>query len=278
MYNTRMPRRITLREAVNRLADEGRDTFKVADLRDLLGLTPEQARHLAFRLARANLARRIRRGRYVLLPPAEWGERDTLGVNWYVAAAAMVEPDPYFLAYYTATTLHQMTQHPLRTVFVAVTKQRATVHVGPVQFRFVTLGERKFFGFAPFKVERGKAVEAADLERTFLDCVDRPNLCGGLDEVFRGFERRHRDLDRDRLVRYVLELRRPAVAKRLGFLLEALGHPDARLQWELERVAGRIRHYLPLDPMRPIEGATHNRRWELLVNTDVDRLLQTART
>lgn len=267
-----------LRGAINRLADEGLDTFTIRDLRDVLDLKPDQARHLAFRLAKANLARRIRRGRYALLPPAEWDQTDTVGVNWYVAAAAIVQPEPYFLTYYTGMALHQMTEHPLRTVFVAVRKQRPEVRLGPVQFRYVTLEERKFFGFEPFQVERAKFVNVADLERTFLDCIERPELCGGLDEVFRGFARRHGDLDRDRILRYVAELGRPVVAKRLGFLLEALGHPDARLLWQMERMARRIRHYLPLDRMRTVDGAERNRRWELLVNTDIEQLLQKTRT
>lgn len=265
-------------EAVNRLADEGRDAFTPADLAQLLNLTPQQARHLAFRLARGNLARRLTNGRYTLLQPADWDDANTLGVDLYQAAAGLVKPDQYFLAYYTAMEFHQMIQHPLRTVFVAVTKQRPRVRVGKVEFRFITLIQRKFFGFQQAQIRQGNPVNIADLERTFIDGVDRPELCGGLEEVFRGYKRRQRDLDRERLLRYVVELGHPTVTKRLGFLLEAAGHPDPRLLWELERIAGRIRHYVPLDPRRTVARAERNRRWEILVNTDIDQLLETART
>jgi predicted transcriptional regulator of viral defense system len=273
-----MARRTTLRQAVNRLADAGQEFFTVGDLRAVLGLTPPQARHLAFRLAKANLARRIKRGTYALLPPADWDDTEALGINWYLAAAAAAEPAPYFLAYYTAMEINQMIQHPLRTVFIAVLKQRPEKELGAVRFRFVTLEQRRFFGFEERQVERGKAVKVADLERAFLDCVDRPELCGGLHEVFRGFARRHDELNRDRLLRYLIQLNRPALAKRVGFLLEAVGHPDPILLWELERIAGRIRHYLPLDPMMNTERAERNRRWELLINTDLDQMMRTTLT
>jgi predicted transcriptional regulator of viral defense system len=124
----------------------------------------------------------------------------------------------------------------------------------------------------------GNPVEVADLERTFLDCVDRMELCGGLEEVVRGFDRRHRDLDRERLLRYTLQLDGPVAAKRLGLLLELVGHGDARLLRELERTTPRLGYYAPLDPGAERQATERNRRWELDVNAGVDKLLQALRT
>ncbi len=263
--------------ALQLLADAGLDLFTVEDLRTTLGLTPAEAKGLAHRLARAGVALRLRRGLYALLKPADWGRKDFLG-NWYLAAAHLAAPHPYFLAYYTAMEIHRMLQHPLRTVFVATTRQRPTVHVEPVRFRFVTLDERRFFGFEDVELEPGHPVRVADLERTFLDCVDRPDLCGGIEEVFRGFDRRNQDLDADRLVRYVARLDRPTTTKRLGLLLELVGLGDAELLLDLERLAGRLKRYLPLVKGRPTEDAERNKRWELLVNTDVQKLFRARRS
>lgn len=270
-------RDVTVRGAVQRLAEAGRDFFTVDDLAKELGLDRPRATHLAFRMARAGLARRLQRGRYALLEPADWGQ-ETFVTDWYMAAAHMVAPDPYYLAYYTAMELHQMLQHPLRTVFVAVTRRLTDVYVRPVRFRFVALKPERFFGFEPREVARGQNVNLADLDRTFLDCVDKPDLCGGIEDVFRGFTRRHRDVDADRLLKYVRRLDRPVIAKRLGFLLEAAGYGDPEMLWDLERLARPTHHYDPLVKGRPAEGGIKNRRWELLVNTDLDKLLRSART
>lgn len=268
----------TIREAVTRLADRGMEFFRVGDLVEVLDVTPDRAKGLAHRLAKSNFARRLERDLYALLDPADWDKGGWLGRNRYVAAAALVRPDPYFLAYYTAMDLHRMIHHPLRTVFVAVTKQRPEKRIGPVRFRFVTLNPRKFFGHEERQIEGGPPVKVADLERAFVDCVDRPELCGGIEEVFRGFARRHDDLNHERLIRYVLELGKPTLTKRLGFLLETIGHGEAGLLWELERVGGRTKHFFPLDKTRPVGSATRNRRWELIINTDIDRLFQANRT
>ncbi len=273
-----MAERITLRDAVGALAEKGREFFTIDDLAGLLGVPPQRARVLAARLAKANLVRRVKRGLYALLPPTDWRDRTGYAVNWYATAAELVRGDPYFLAYYTAMEIHQMTQHPLRTVVVATTGRRRGTQVGPVRFRFVTLAEKRLFGFEHRRIEGGWNVAVADLERTFIDCVDRPDLCGGLEEVFHGFDRRHGDLNRDRLIRYLLQFGEPAAVKRVGFLLEAVGHADPPLLWELERLARRQDRYLPLTKNRPHQGGQKNRRWGLVVGEDLLALVRQGRT
>jgi predicted transcriptional regulator of viral defense system len=269
---------VTTKEAVARLAEEGMQFFTVHDLAGLLGINAARAQHLAFRMARTNLARRLRRGTYALVPLDAWRHPEGLPVNWYLAAAALADPAPYYLGYYTAMEIHRMIQHPLRTVFVVSTRGRRAVEAGGVRFRFVTLGDHRFFGFEDVTVEPGRQVNVADLERTFIDCVDRLDLCGGLEEVFRGFGRRHDDLNPDRLIRYLARLKEPTLTKRLGFLLEAAGHGDARLMWELEDIAGRMKRYVPLDKTRSESEGIRNKRWELLLNVDPDDLLAAKET
>jgi predicted transcriptional regulator of viral defense system len=272
-----MNEQLPLGTAAGRLAAAGVDFFSPADLEVHLGITRRKAYDLAQRMERANLARRLKKGLYALLPPADWVDPKGFAINRYWTAANLMRGRPYFIAYYTAMDLHEMTQHPIRTVFVAATRQQKDLTVGPVRFRFVTLTEARFFGTETRKLE-GNPVETADLERTFLDCVDRMELCGGLEEVIRGFDRRHRDLDREKLLRYALQFDGPVAAKRLGLLLELVGHGDARLFRELERTTPRLGHYVPLEAGGERQPTERNRRWELDVNADVEKLLQTLRT
>jgi predicted transcriptional regulator of viral defense system len=272
-----MEKPLTVRTAAGRLAAAGVDFFAPADLEKLLGITRRKAYDLAQRMARANLARRLKKGFYALLPPTDWIDPNAFAVNRYWTAANLMRGRPYFLAYYTAMDLHQMTQHPIRTVFVAVTRQQKDLTVGAVRFRFARLSEARFFGTEIRRLE-GNPVEVADLERTFLDCVDRMELCGGLEEVVRGFDRRHRDLDREKLLRYTLQFDGPVAAKRLGFVLELVGHADVRLLRELERTIPKLGYYAPLEAGTDRQATERTRRWELDVNADVDKLLHALRT
>lgn len=269
--------RTTTHDTIAKLADAGLDFFAVEDLETLLGLRPEQARKIAQRLQKQNLARRLKQNLYALVGPADWANRDVLPTNWYRTAAALAGTADYCLAYYTAMELHRMTQQPLRTVFIALTRQKPEIVAANVIFRFVRIKKERFFGFEEAEVEQGHHVKVADLERTFLDCVDRPELCGGLEEVTRAFARRHGDINEDRLFRYVVKLDQPFVAKRLGFLLELAGHGDIELMREMETFAARVKKYIPLDKRGPQEGP-RDRRWKLIINADVNRLLKTLRT
>lgn len=261
------------------LADEGLETVTAHGVVRQFGVRLGLAHAVLARMAAANQLYRVKRGLYIPLPPSYWGRRGAPVItDWYKVAKHLAAPDAYFLAYFTAMDLHQMTQHPLATVFVATVVQKKTVELDTAQFRFITLTERKFaFGHEPQRIGGGEAIEAADLERTFLDCADRPDLCGGAEAIVQGFARRHDDLQRDRLLRYVLELGQPVTTKRLGYLLEIVGHGDPRLIRELERLAGRIGNYAPLIPGGG-EDVERNKRWELDINVDPDRLMRAIAT
>ena len=273
----RPPLRIT--DVLAWVADEDLDAFTLDDLVERFEAPRKTAHELGARLVRGNYAYRLKNGIYVPLPANHWKRPGTpVLANWHLVAKHVAAPDPYFLAYYTAMDLHRMIQHPIRTVFIATTGQKADVDADPVAFRFVRIDVARFaFGHEPMHVAPGKAAEVADLERTFLDAVDRLDLCGGIEEVARGFARRHHDLDRERLLRYVVEFDAPVVTKRLGFLLEIVGHGDARLLRELERLAPRLKRYTLLVPGG---GAVveRSKRWELAVNADPERLMDAVTT
>ncbi len=271
-----MERRKNPREAIGLLARAGLEIFTLADLQAALGLGRPQATQLAYRLARQNLVRRIRRGLYAILQPADWNDGPALGLDRYRAAANAVRGEPYFFAYYTAMDFHRMVQHPLRTLFVAVRRPHRKITLDTGQVRFVTLAAGKFFGHEDRRTAQGHVVKVAQLERTFLDCADRTQLCGGIEEVFRGFARRVDDLNGETLLRFVRDLDKPVATKRLGLLLELAGG-DPELLLEVEGAAGRLKRYVPLDVGAPADG-DRNRRWELIVNTDVGRLFAAART
>jgi predicted transcriptional regulator of viral defense system len=273
-----MKEQVRAQEVLAMLGEQGLDFFTTDDLVRRLGIPRQAAHDVTRRLVAANQARRLKRGLYAVLEPAYWHRPDAGFVaNWFLAAARLAEPADYFLAYYTAMEIHQMLQHPLTTVIAATTEQRPTVAVGPVTFRFVKITKRKFFGTEKRQIQRGKTVNMSDLEKTFLDAADRPDLCGGIEEVFRGFGRRADALDSDRILRYTMRLSSPSTTKRLGFLLEATGYGESAVLLELREMAGQLHHYVPLDPKRPRDGK-RDTRWEILVNIPLDKLLRAGRT
>jgi predicted transcriptional regulator of viral defense system len=276
-WGTMNPMPTQIQEAAGAIAGAGKEFFTPDDLATLLNIPKQRAYELAARMAKANLARRVKRGLYALLPATDWSSTSRYSVNWFETAAQIMSSRPYFLAYYSAMQIHQMIQHPLRTVFVASTSRQRSVKVGPVRFRFITLIRRRFFGYGPYPIREGWRIETAHLERTFIDCVDRPDLCGGIEEVFGGFRRRHKELEPDRLLTYVLKFNQPAVARRLGFLLESVGYPNVSVLWDLQELVSRHGEYVPLVPGQE-QGGERNRRWRLVLPSDIRKLIESPIT
>ena len=95
------------------------------------------------------------------------------------------------------------------------------------------------FGFATVEAG-GVAVRVTDLERTLIDGLRHPKLCGGLSEVFRAWVRA---LDRPGppspgvLVEHAERLDQSIVYQRLGYVMETLGLSHPRLdRWKGEEV------------------------------------------
>lgn len=267
-------RRWSRTEVISALADRRLEFFSVSDLQEALGLTSGQAKKILERLVDDRQARRIQRGLYALADPADWHREDeSYTNNWYVTAGRLISPKPYYLAYYTAMEIHAMLSHPLLTVFAATTVQKKQVVMAPVRFRFITLSQRRHFGHETRDVGGEEAVNVATLERTFIDCVDRPKLCGGLEEIVSGFRRRHHDLQQDRLLKFVYRLDESTIAKRLGFLLQTVGYKDEAVLQELEMCGSSLGRYVQLVPGAVVtQGAWRSKRWGIDVNVPLSDL------
>jgi predicted transcriptional regulator of viral defense system len=81
-------------------------------------------------------------------------------------------------------------------------------------FRKPTLDRRAHGPEATFAV--------SDPEKTALDCLDRYDLCGGVDEVSRTIAALMPQIDAGRLLAYMPRMDNQALTQRLGFILKRL--------------------------------------------------------
>jgi len=137
--------------------------------------------------------------------------------------ASRMAPDAV-VAYHSALEAHGYAQSVFEIFFfVTWTKTK------PVTFRgrrFLPVRPRaplqKLDGGARWieKAERvGLELRVTTLERTIADVLDRPDLAGGVEEVWRSLDSVHA-LDHDRLEEYVTALGNRTLAAKVGFYLE----------------------------------------------------------
>ena len=200
--------------------EQGRTVVRTSDVLDLLG-SENSARKVIRNLVRKGWLSRILGGRYMLLPPEHGPEN--LGENNILAlAAAAVEPS--YIGWWSAASYHGFTTQKPMAVFVAVQRQTPSRTIEGSEVRFVRITSRKFFGYEPYKVY-DRSVLISTPAKTFVDCLDRPDLCGGPSELTRIAHNALGDVDFDKLREAVTALKSKAVLQRLGFLSDLVGRP-----------------------------------------------------
>src|SRR3972149_221978 len=217
------------------------------------------------RLERKGWIRRIKRGRFAVIPLSS-GELGIPQLHEFLIAMELVSPAA--IAYWSALNHHGVTEQLPRTVLVA-TNHHIQLHSKEalgVTFKIISVQPRKFFGIEKDWINE-QPFSVTDREKTIIDGLDLPRYMGGVGEIAKALAQTWEELDEGKLREYSAKIGNTAGAKRLGFLMEALGlgNPEA-----LKKAVSLTPGFSPLDPMLPRKGK-HDRRWGLLVNAQVGR-------
>lgn len=212
---------------------------------------------------------RVRRGLYATVPPGS--DPASSPVDPYLVAAKMSVDS--VLAYHTAlefhgkaysvhTRLHYVSSHkslPLK--FQSHEFRRA-----PVPHLLREKG-KEMFGVAVHE-RCGVELRVTNIERTFVDVLDRPDLAGSWEEIWRSLESVE-FFDLDHVVEYVRLLENATTAARVGFYLQQ--HKDALMVDEAH--LDPLRNLRPRRPHYFIRGKRKGCRWvkdwNLLVPLDI---------
>ena len=162
----------------------------------------------------------IRRGLYAVIPPG--ADPDSYPIDPFLVAAKLTKDA--FLSYHTALEIHgraySMREHLTYS---------ASRPVSPLTFRARDFRGVKFpqalcragkESFGVITVDRsGMEVPVTCLERTLVDVLDRSDLSGSWEEIWRSLESVE-FFDLDRVVEYALLLGNATTAAKVGFFLE----------------------------------------------------------
>ena len=258
----------TSAEVLLRLSEQGKTIFALRDAQAITRESYNATKFLLGELVRKRWLVRLVPGRYLIVP-LEAGLEGIPMADRYVIAREVMGSAPYYVSYYSAMELHEMTTQPVNTVFLTVRRQRKSRTIAGVEYRFVYAGARSFWGWENVWATPQEQVRVSDLEKTLLDGAVRPDLCGGIGELGRGLWLRRDDLDEERLLEYAKRLEHKAASRRLGFLLETydLGGLEILRTLQAYGKGG----YDPLDPTLPDEGP-HDSEWRLRINLDPEEL------
>ena len=231
------------------------ETFTFEDAKRLSNLTYRSLQNLLFRLEIAGWIERIETGKYMLIPLG--AEKGKYTLNEFVIGSMLVEP--YCISYWSALHYYGFTEQIPATVFIQTTsrKKKQNIKVFGINYRIIRLIPEKFFGIRKEWFDN-ESIKISDKEKTIIDCLDKPQFCGGLIEVIKGIN--EREFDSTILTEYANKINNTGVIRRLGYLCDYYG-----IDIELPQIRKNIRNYLLLDPTMPKEGKRDS-KWRLIVN------------
>jgi len=255
-----------LANALSRLASEGKSVFTIDEFASTMRRSKDRTRRILSGLSSGGWVRRLTKGTYLLIPldagpESIWSEEAAVIAGHLAAPAA--------LAYWSACHYWHWTEQAPRTVFVQTTqkKMHTSRRIMGVEYRFVTIRRKKFFAATP-RVSGHARIIVTDREKTFVDAVDRPDLCGGIRHVIAMMPVAAERLRWNTLDEYLERIGSGAIYKRLGLMLDMLGDAvhvpdrDRRLDaWHTRLTAGCA----PLEPGGPCKGPIDG-RWRVRMN------------
>ena len=232
------------------------------DVSAALDVDADSAAKRLSRWAEDGWLRRVRRGMYIGVPvdaanPAAWSE-DALIV------AATVWAPCYFTGW-TSANHWALTDQVFRTTVLKTTARVRASSVSLLDHAYLVAhaGETALRWGTTTEWNDGTRLRFADPARTVIDVLDDPRLAGGIRHAAEITSAFLDDHDAITLIDYGDRLGNRAVFKRLGYIVETLGHdlPDLLAACEARVSAG----VSALDPNGP-DGGRQLMRWGLRVN------------
>ena len=248
---------------------EGLEFFDLKAVAQILDDRSEASlRRVLSDMVKHGLIMRLRDGLYTIIP--YHFESDTYFPNWHIVAHYLAGDTPYYIGYYSALTLHDLTVQPSLTEQIVVSQpiRPTTQWVKDIPFQFITHNTPHFFGISKKWVEQGTfRIQCSDLEKTLIDCAFKPDYAGGISQLSHALYKSRAVLNPEKMLDYTHRFGSDAVIRRLGFLLEALDIlPE--LARALKEQINKSTSYVALDTALPKTGQMYS-RWGIVQNLDL---------
>ncbi len=212
-------------------------------------------------LKHLGLIKQVRRGLYEVREPTGRSKarlEDLL--------AARFGDTPHLVSGWWALGHHQLTNQHVREVVVLATRARRPMEIAGTLTRTLVTPADEIWGGR----RQANGLNIAKPERALCDCVMRRNARIPAPRLAESLERFiEQSNSRDRLVRAIRKYNSPVVARRLGYLVEAVTGE----RWpEVLAMTGTSHRLDPLDPGDETSRAVHE--WQIRTHLTLSELLE----
>jgi len=154
---------------------------------------------------------RLYRGKYMIIPLG--AEKGKYTEHEFILASSIVQP--YAIAYWSALSYWGLTSQIPNTVFIQTTKKSKKLKLLGLDFWIIHTNE--MFGLHSGFINETR-IWITDREKTLIDCLDKPQYCGGLECIKEGLQDKR--IRTSKLYMYAQRLGKQIMLKRLKEYLE----------------------------------------------------------
>jgi predicted transcriptional regulator of viral defense system len=225
-------------------------------------------RELLSDMTKRGLLMRLKDGVYYIIPYE--ANAETFMPDWHLIAEHIVNDTKHYIGYYSALQIHNLITQPSLKEQIVVSKQirPSQIEIKNVPFQFIYHNEKHFFGAKKMWIDNFNKVLCSDLEKTFIDCLFKPDYAGGIVEVARAVYVSKDKIKYDTLLEYAKKFDSQAVIKRLGFLIEVL-EIKTNIIDDLQKL--KTASYVVLDTELPKAGKRIS-RWSIQQNLETETI------
>jgi len=225
-------------------------------------------------MTRRGLLMRLKEGVYYIIPYE--ADAESFMPDWHLIAKYLVADAEHYIGYYSALQIHDLITQPSLKEQIVVSKQMhpSALLIKKIPFQFIYHNEKHFFGYKKIWVDSFNKVLCSDLEKTFVDCLFKPDYAGGIVEVAKAMTMTKDKTNYYQLLMYAKQFNSQAVIKRLGFLLEILEINTSIIE-ELHNL--KTASYVTLDTELPKTGK-HISRWSIQQNIETETIISAIYT
>ncbi|NQT98343.1 MAG: transcriptional regulator [Candidatus Marinimicrobia bacterium] len=212
---------------------------------------------------------KLSRGLYHLVPTS--ADAENYIPDWHLVAKYIMKGKKYYIGYYSAMQVHGLITQPSLKEIIVTNHQVASSsrNIQGIEFQFVTHTSKRFFGYKNTWINQHNKVMVSDLEKTIVDAVTRPHLCGGMVEVGKAIYETRDKVSLDKLLKYLIQNESQAATKRYLFICDLV---DLNWTSDHEGILQKMgTSYSLLDTSAPDQGRKDS-RFGLKINVETDTI------
>lgn len=249
--------------------ERNKSCFSFAEAFQALPDSNETAvRKLLSDMTKRGLLMRLKDGLFYIIPYEQ--DAEIFVPDWHSIAEFLVFGVNHYIGYYSALQIHSLITQPSLKEQIVVAKQirPSEIKIKDVPFQFIYHNTKHFFGAKKIWTDSFNKVSCSDLEKTFIDCLFKPEYAGGTVEIAKAIYMAKDKIKWVKLLDYAVKFDSQAVIKRLGFLLETLGL-GGEITGELQKM--KSSSYAILDTELPKNGKRIS-RWNIQQNLETETI------